>query len=125
MKVTIDSSESLESAIRVLGAMYDVTLTVATDTATPGAKSRPTGKARSSRASKRSAAAKASEGTEGTEATAAAVATKRSPRSSKSTDKSVSASELRSWARANGYEVGNYGRVPGTVATAYREAHQS
>jgi len=114
MKVTIDSSESLESAIRVLGALYDVTLTVATETANPAPKSRPTGKA--SRTSKRSGAAKA---------TAAAVATKRSPRASKTTAKSVSASELRSWARANGHEVGTHGRVPATVATAYREAHQS
>jgi len=116
MKVTIDSSESLESAIRVLGAMYDVTLTVAAETATPAPKSRPTGKARSSRASKRSGA---------TKTTTAPAATKRSPRASKTTAKSVSASELRSWARANGYEVGNYGRVPATVATAYRAAHQS
>jgi hypothetical protein len=121
MKVTIDSSESLESAIRVLGAMYDVTLTVAGEASSPAPKSGPTGKAGASRSAQRGGAAKAA---------AAAVPTKRSPRASKTTakrttTKSVSASELRSWARANGYDVRNYGRVPAAVAAAYREAHKS
>jgi hypothetical protein len=116
MKVTIDSSESLESAIRVLGAMYDVTLTVAAEVSSPLPKSRPTDKAGPSRSPKRGGAAKSA---------AAAVSTKRPLRGSKTTAKSVSASELRSWARANGYDVGSYGRVPAAVATAYREAHKS
>jgi hypothetical protein len=116
MKVTIDSSETLESAIRVLGAMYDVTLTVAGEASSPAPKSGPTGKAVASRSAKRGGAAKAA---------ASAVTTKRSLRGSKTSGKSVSASELRSWARANGYDVGSYGRVPAAVATAYREAHKS
>lgn len=116
MKVTIDSSESLESAIRVLGAMYDVTLTVAGQASSPASKTGPTGKAGASQSAKRGGAAKAP---------ATAVSTKRSMRRSPTSAKSVSASELRSWARANGYDVGSYGRVPAAVATAYREAHQS
>src|SRR3954447_21255063 len=97
MKVTIDSSESLESAIRVLGAMYDVTLTVAGEASSPAPKSRPTGKAGTSPSPKPARTAKNA---------AAAVSTKRPLRGSKTTAKNVSASELRAWARANGYDVG-------------------
>jgi hypothetical protein len=124
MKVTIDSSEPLEHAVRVLGAMYDVTLSVATEPSSPAATSKPANKAGTTRVPKRARAAKS---------TAAAVSTKRPLRGSKTTAKTaktaaaqgVSSSELRSWARSNGYEVGSYGRVPAAVATAYREAHKS
>lgn len=116
MKVTIDSSESLESAIRVLGAMYDVTLTVATEAASPVQKSRTTRKASSSSSAKRVRTAKPK---------GAAASTKGPVRPSGMTAASVSASELRSWARANGYEVSNHGRLPGTLAKAYHEAHRN
>ena len=116
MKITIDSSEPLESAIRVLGAMYDVTLTVATDASSPVPKPRSTGKSASSRTRRRGGVAKAA---------AAAVSSRRPPRASTATANAVSASELRSWARANGYDVSSHGRVPAAVATAYRDAHQN
>ena len=116
MKVTIDSSESLESAIRVLGAMYDVTLTVTTQAASPVQKSRTTRKASSSSSAKRSRTAKPK---------AAAVSTKGPVRPSKASAANVSASELRTWARANGYQVSNHGRLPGSLTTAYREAHRN
>ncbi|RNM13156.1 Lsr2 family DNA-binding protein [Nocardioides pocheonensis] len=115
MKVTIDSSESLESAIRVLSAMYDVTLTVATETPTPAPESAPTKKASSARNAKRSGSVKAAP---------VAVTAKRPARASRTTAANVSASELRSWARANGYDVSNHGRLPASLATAYREAHK-
>lgn len=35
----------------------------------------------------------------------------------------ASTSEIRAWARANGHEVPDRGRVPGPVADAYRAAH--
>ena len=116
MKITIDSSEPLESAIRVLGAMYDVTLTVATDASSPAPKSKAPGKPASSRASRRGEVAKTA---------AAAVSSRQPRRASKATANAVSASELRSWARANGYDVSSHGRVPAAVATAYRDAHQN
>jgi DNA polymerase III subunit epsilon len=31
---------------------------------------------------------------------------------------------MRAWARANGYEVGERGRLPAEVADAYRRAHE-
>lgn len=116
MKVTIDSSEPLENAIRVLGAMYDVTLSVASQPSGPAPTSRSTGKADSSPASNRAAASKTAP---------ARASTRRTRRASKTPATVVSASDLRSWARANGYDVRSYGRVPVAVAKAYREAHQS
>ena len=103
MKVTIDSNEPLSDALRVLGAMYDVTVVVAED-----AMSEPTSPARGGptpaspkvgvrRARKKLAAQPAT---------------------------SVDNVEVRSWALENGMSVSNRGRLPARVVAAYRDAHQ-
>jgi hypothetical protein len=106
VKVTIDSSESLSDVLRVLGAVYDVTLTVsekepATATVTPPAESSPAPapeKVRARRARKKLAAAPAA---------------------------SASNEEIRAWALENGVTVSNRGRLPGRVVAAYQDAHRS
>lgn len=111
MKVTIDSSEPLDDALRVLGAVYNVQLAVTgpvlatTDTALP-------------RATKAAAATK--------KPVAAASRTTRG-RHTKNTappsSKTPSSKELRVWAQANGHHVSGRGRVPSTLMDAYRSAH--
>ena len=109
MKISIDSNESLEDVLRVVGAAYGVTLAVGSADAT--AEGTPASARPDLRSSRRSKSRKAS------------------PRSSngrgRSTDgrASVSNAQLRSWARENGYTISDRGRVPVAVVTAYREAN--
>lgn len=102
MKVTIDSGEPLDDALRVVGALYDVQLVVAETSAEKPRRSRKAPRASASAprggAGKRGAAARSS-----------------AP---------VSTLELRSWARQNGFTVSERGRVATQVIAAYRAAHQ-
>jgi hypothetical protein len=117
LKVTIDSSEPLADALRVIGALYDVTLVVApadqsSSVAGSGAASprapkvgreqprRPAGKERAARATKA--------GGEHARTSAAPVDT----------------AALRSWARDNGYTVSDRGRVASSIVEAYEAAHR-
>ena len=111
MKVTIDSSEPLDDALRVLGAVYNVQLAVTgpllatIDTALP-------------RATKAAAATN--------KPVAAASGTTRG-RHTRNTappsGKNPSSKELRAWAQANGHHVSGRGRVPSPLMDAYRSAH--
>lgn len=49
---------------------------------------------------------------------------KRSSGDSASSSSSVSATDIREWARAEGMEVSDRGRVPANVRAAYEEAHR-
>ena len=106
MKVTIDSNEPLQDALRVIGAVYDVQLTVAEPSTAaphqpPGHSRRPASPdiARPPRRSPRKATSKRA-----------------------STPASPTTAELRDWARLNGHQVNDRGRVPAAVSTAYQEA---
>jgi hypothetical protein len=118
LKVTIDSNDPLPEALRVLGAMYNVTLVVDTTTSGPSGPVPPANGKRPSRPTPKKAARKVR-----------ASRVKREParaaRTSAANGQAPGAPELRSWARAQGYQVGNRGRVPATVLAAYREAHRS
>lgn len=94
MKVTLDSAESLQDALRVVGALYDVQLVVsdATDD-TPRRSSSP------------------------------AVATKATGRRSRKPAPAVTTSELRAWARSTGLDVNERGPVPASVREAYDAAN--
>jgi len=119
LKVTIDSNDPLSEALRVLGAMYNVTLVVDATTSGPTNTVGPTnGKAPSRRSAK-----KAARNGRATKAKRAAPA--RAARRSAGAASAPSAPELRSWARQQGYQVGNRGRMPAAVVAAYREAHPS
>lgn len=109
MKISIDSHEPLRDVLRVVGAAYDVTLTVVPEEATKDetAKSqRPRGG--SPRPSQGKGSSRNTSNGRG--------------KSAKDRDK-VSNAELRSWARDNGHTVSDRGRVPAAVAAAYQQAH--
>jgi hypothetical protein len=109
VKISIDFNEPLEDVLRVVGAAYDVTLSVAPaeineDRTAKSERSR----GRSPRPGQgRSASRNGSDG-----------------RSRSAEDcAEVSNAELRSWARENGQAVNDRGRVPAAVIAAYRQAH--
>lgn len=113
LRLTVDSSEPLEDAIRVLGALYGVTLVVSNEG--PGA---PTSTQQLKPRAKRVATKPQTRaGVAGTEA-------KRSRRGASARSAgTASNAEVRSWARHAGLAVSDRGRLPASVMTAYRSAH--
>ncbi len=114
LKVTIDSTEPLADAIRVIGALYNVNLaqvSAATDDTTTVrvAQRRPT----------RPVAAKPSPRTPAKTVKTSSARTTGSSRRSET----VSSSDVRAWAAANGHTVSNRGTLPGAIKAAYAEAH--
>jgi Lsr2 len=122
LKLTVDSSEPLDEAMRVLGALYGVTLVVSKDepdmrpptkkTASRPAKGRRTvsGRQAAARATRSGASAVSADAVKPTKASAS--------RSSGSPNNA----EVRSWARQTGLTVSDRGRIPASVMTAYRDA---
>jgi hypothetical protein len=97
MQITIDSAEPLDRVLPVISALYGVSLSVAVDTAAPAA--RP-GQGRSSRTTRPQ---------------------QRGVRRNKRTD--VAPSVVREWARSNGHQVSDRGRVAAELVEAYYAAH--
>jgi hypothetical protein len=93
LKVTLDSAESLQDALRVVGALYDVRLVVADGDDEPA------------RGSGQASAAKGG------------------GRRSRKPAPSISTSELRAWARSTGLDVNERGPVPASVREAYNAAN--
>ena len=120
-KLTIDSSEPLTDAMRVLGAVYGVTLTVSSDGPDASGDEQNAGKPTENR---RTARRRPSATTRKARAAAPATGAGESkqeaaPRSAGS----LSNAEVSSWARQNGMTVNDRGRVPALVMTAFRNAH--
>jgi Lsr2 len=117
VKVTIDSSEPLDDAIRVLGALYDVTLVVSPSVADL-----------SGEAQERVAARVVRAGARPPRRAAAKERAVRTPKGrggrARKNAAPVETAELRSWARDNGYAVSDRGRVAASVVQAYDAAHQ-
>ena len=106
MKISIDSAEPLEDVMRVVGAMYGVTLAVAmSDTETQIAP-KPT----AARAGDRFKAGRKT------------TARGNSRRRSTARSRKVSAAELRTWAQENGHTVSERGPIPAAVRSAYQDA---
>ncbi len=95
--MTIDSSEPLEDALRVLSAVYQVTLTV-------GSSAEPRRGATVARKPRGNA---------------------RRRKRGRTQVEPVSNAELRSWAREQGYTVADRGRLPREVVQAYQGAHSN
>jgi hypothetical protein len=112
VRLTVDSNEPLEDAIRVVGSLYGVTLVVSDDGREVGrptrrstadelsASDRPRRRARVSKANSRKSAPAAA-----------------------GADGAASNADIRSWARHRGLAVNGRGRVPASVMKAYRQAH--
>ena len=108
MKLTIDSSEPLEETLRVVGALYGVTLTVQ-----PGAQVDLGAVRKNARSSP---------------ATGAAPRPTKTRKPARRTAKAVGGSgnaEIRQWARDAGYSVRDRGRIPASVTAAFYEARGS
>ena len=119
--------------MRVLGALYGVTLVVSPDEQ-DGTRSASTTAAKPAR--KSTSKAKGSQRTVNRAPSAkkkdpavASAAKAARPRSKQKTaQRSVGASsnaEVRSWARQNGFTVSDRGRLPVSVVTAYRNAQSA
>jgi hypothetical protein len=112
MRISIDFTEPLEDAIRVVGAAYNVTLTVATthegSTTAPAMTAESRGRSRP--AAGNGARTRASGRGRG----------RAGQRVAK-----VSNEVLRSWARENGHMVSDRGRIPKSVVAAYSDAQSS
>ncbi|MGZ4620006.1 MAG: Lsr2 family DNA-binding protein [Frankiaceae bacterium] len=102
MQVTIDSSEPLERVLPVVAALYGVELTVSAGQAGPSRPGSSTEPPRPARRSRRKAKI------------GVPAAPSRRTRKAK-----PDAAALRTWARANGHDVKDRGRVPAAVITAY------
>src|SRR4051812_32567107 len=102
LKLTVDSSEPLEDALRVVGALYGVTLVVSQDA---GAAS-PRTEAPTAKPKKRSLGAKPR--TRKGSATTGSGSRTRSAGSAGV----ASTADVRSWARHTGLAVSSRGRVP-------------
>jgi len=105
MQLTIDSKERMEQVLRVVGSFYGVELAVLTEAAQPASPiARSSRRQSQSPAGRRRAAAPAARGGRG--------------RAGRSATPDVKA--VRAWARTNGYQVSDRGRIPNTVVAAYQ-----
>ena len=112
MQVTIDSNEPLENALRVLGAMYEVTVIAAPSSSGRTQKSRASaGSVASAKPRRRATMSRTT-----TKRTAARTSQRRSTRRGR---EPVSNAELRAWARQHGYTVADRGRLPADVVEAF------
>lgn len=106
MRISIDSTEPLEDVIRVVGAVYDVTLTVAASNGAARVVPATTLQGRGGRRAAGGTAPRARSNGQGRPAKQPA---------------KVSNAELRSWAHENGHTVSDRGRIPAAVVAAHHD----
>ena len=117
MKVTIDSTEPLQDALRVIGALYDVTLTQAEP-----ASNAATTTTRTTRTRKPAATADRASAAQPAEA-AAPRSSGRRARLAPTTAAAPKTSDIRAWAQANGHQISDRGPLPAAVIAEYRQLH--
>ena len=110
VRITIDSKDSIEQALAVVGALYGVHVAVSDspDAAPEGEAGSLSNGATSTRKASKRATARAGRSRRGTG--------RRAPQ--------VDLAAVRAWAREHGYEVSNRGRLPQAVINAYTESTQ-
>lgn len=120
--LTLDSSEPLEDALRVVGALYGVKLVVARE---DSESQRPVESTRPKRRTQRPRTGRSSI-RPGEVATGDAVvgsAAGGGNEDSTGSAKEPRNAEMRAWARENGMKVSGRGKLPASVIAAYRDAH--
>ena len=122
LKLTIDSSETLEDTLRVVGALYNVTLEVPANGAKARRSAKNTGTSGSSRPA-RAAGARAQR--RPVDRQPSNRGRGRQARAGTRAHGPVNAAAVRSWAREHGYTVADRGRMPAEVLTAYQNTHKS
>jgi hypothetical protein len=124
LRLTIDSSEALEDTLRVVGALYNVTLGVSPNATASSGADQGTGTAAAS--ARRTRGTRGSAGRRpGNRRTSNRAPRKRvrgAARANADAEGQVNTAAVRSWARENGYTVADRGRVPSELVTAYRNA---
>lgn len=120
MQLTIDSSESLEDAMRVLGALYGVRLVLATGNEVTPQRAVV---ARATPAADRPERATRARTTRTARRKSGKTAPARRRRASKQAVVPTSTADIRTWARQNGLTVSDRGRISSSVLSAYRDAH--
>jgi hypothetical protein len=118
VKLTVDSSEPIEDAIRVLGALYGVRLVVA-DSAAERPRGTPAPTPRGTSAGRHKPTSQ-----KGQSAGAASRVGKTRTQKVVSADGAAGRAQVRSWARANGFTLADRGRVPAAIQSAYATAHE-
>jgi hypothetical protein len=115
LKLTIDSTEALEDTLRVVGALYNVSIEASANAANGNRSDKNAGTSRSARPTL-AAGARARRRRPGRRAPG------KQGRAGTRANGRASAAAVRSWARANGYTIADRGRVPDEVLTAYQNA---
>jgi hypothetical protein len=106
LRLTIDSSERLDDVLQAVGGLFGVRVEVA-------AGSRPSKSTTRGRRTRVTRGAKA--------ATTSRRTTGRRP-ARKAAGRASGAADIRAWARANGQQIADRGRIPSDVVSAYRAA---
>jgi hypothetical protein len=139
MQVTIDSNEQLDRVLRVVGSLYGVELVVAGGAARPrrastrAARTRRAKKAAPARAAKKAAApGTAKKATAPKAAKKAAPARRRAKKATRAVSRprraarpgasTLDTPSVRVWARANGHQVSDRGRLSDSIIAEYRKA---
>lgn len=134
MQLTIDSTESLSRVLQVVGSLYGVELAVvpaaesaaavesgALESAAPESSPAPAvagGRGRRGARGRRKPAAKPAAKPKGARAT-------DKPGRRRSRGAAADMTAVREWARGNGFQVSDRGRVSNTVLDAYRQANSA
>ena len=116
LKLTIDSTDSLEHTLRVVGAVYNVTIEATGNPPADAPSVASNGDSATTAASRSRSRSRNSQ--------------KRQPRArraraAKNGRARVATSDVRAWARASGYEIADRGRVSANVLAAYQQAHNA
>jgi hypothetical protein len=122
VQVTIDSSDPLDKALRVVSSLYGVELTV-TEAGAPAAAAAEPAPRTTRRPAKNAAKKTAKKATK--KAAKAAPASGRPRRARRATRSAQELVAIRAWARDNGYDVSDRGRVSNAVLAAYEAANPS
>jgi hypothetical protein len=124
MQLTIDSTEPLDRVLKVVSSLYGVELSVVSTTGLPAAAEQASGRARAASAPRGGQTArKAGARKNAAGSLAPAKAAGRNGRSRRSPVADVGA--VRTWARANGFQVSDRGRVSNAVLKAFEEGQRS
>lgn len=104
MQLTIDSEQPLDEVLRVVGAMFDVEISVGD---LGSRATRPAGRPARRGSGRRSS-----------------VSRRRGRPAGRRGRQAASPADIRSWATRNGYDIATKGRVPATVMEAFAAAHR-
>lgn len=111
MRLTIDSNDNLDQVLQAVGAMFGASVT-----ASGGEASASSSAAAPAR---RRGAKKAATTPRGRGGRARATTAARGSRSR------PDSGDVRAWARSNGFDVSDRGRIPSRVIEAYQQANRS